>query len=47
MPEPTSLEQNHDTTDPAVLARVIADFAADKKAIDIAEQGLYRVGAVR
>jgi ribosome-associated protein len=43
MPETTSLKQNQDTTDPAVLARVIADFAADKKAIDIAELDLRGV----
>jgi len=32
-----------DTQDPAALARVIADFAADKKAIDIAELDLRGV----
>jgi ribosome-associated protein len=33
----------HDTSDPAGLARQIADYAADKKAIDIAELDLRGV----
>jgi ribosome-associated protein len=43
MTETRSLKQKQDTSDPAVLARVIADFAADKKAIDIAELDLRGV----
>ena len=43
MTEPTSLPQKQDTNDPAALARVITDFAADKKAIDIAELDLRGV----
>ena len=33
----------HDITDPAGLARVIADYASDKKAIDLAELDLRGV----
>jgi ribosome-associated protein len=43
MPESGSLTQKQDTGDPAALARVIADFAADKKAIDVAELDLRGV----
>jgi ribosome-associated protein len=43
MTEPSSLTQKPDTNDPAALARVIADFASDKKAIDIAELDLRGV----
>jgi ribosome-associated protein len=43
MEETRSLKQNEDTIDPAALARVIADFAADKKAIDVAELDLRGV----
>jgi ribosome-associated protein len=43
MTEPTSLEQKHAITDPAALARAITDYAADKKAIDIAELDLRGV----
>ena len=43
MTEPTSLTQKQDTNDPAGLARVITEFAADKKAIDIAEIDLRGV----
>jgi ribosome-associated protein len=37
------LTQKQDTGEPAALARVIADFAADKKAIDVAELDLRGV----
>ena len=43
MTEPRSFTQQDDTTDPANLARAIADLAADKKAIDIAELDLRGV----
>jgi ribosome-associated protein len=43
MTEPRSITQKQDATDPAALARLIADFAADKKAIDIAELDLRGV----
>ena len=43
MPESGSLTQKQDTGEPAALARVIADFAADKKAIDVAELDLRGV----
>jgi ribosome-associated protein len=43
MTESTSLKQNHATQDPAALARLVADYAADKKAIDVAELDLRGV----
>jgi ribosome-associated protein len=43
MTEPTSLTQKQHANDPAALARAITDFAADKKAIDIAELDLRGV----
>jgi ribosome-associated protein len=43
MTEADSLTRPNDTQDPAVLARLIADFAADKKAIDIAALDLRGV----
>jgi ribosome-associated protein len=43
MNEPTSSPTAHTTSDPAGLARQIADYAADKKAIDIAELDLRGV----
>jgi ribosome-associated protein len=43
MTEPTSLEQKHAITDPAALAHAITGYAADKKAIDIAELDLRGV----
>ena len=43
MTESGSLTHEQDTRNPAALARVIADFAADKKAIDVAELDLRGV----
>jgi ribosome-associated protein len=43
MNESGSLTHKQDTSNPAALARVIADFAADKKAIDVAELDLRGV----
>ena len=43
MNQTSSSSTTHDTTDPAGLARQIADYAADKKAIDIAELDLRGV----
>jgi ribosome-associated protein len=43
MTEPTSVKHKQDISDPAALARVIAEFAADKKAIDVAELDLRGV----
>jgi ribosome-associated protein len=43
MTEPTSVKPKQDISDPAALARVIAEFAADKKAIDVAELDLRGV----
>jgi ribosome-associated protein len=43
MTEPTSLTQTQHANDPAALARAITDFAADKKAIDVAELDLRGV----
>jgi ribosome-associated protein len=43
MTETGSLKQKPDIGDPAALARVIADFAADKKAIDVTELDLRGV----
>jgi nicotinate (nicotinamide) nucleotide adenylyltransferase/ribosome silencing factor RsfS/YbeB/iojap len=43
MTESTSLKQNQATQDPAALARLVADYAADKKAIDVAELDLRGV----
>ena len=38
-----SLATTHDLTDPAALARVISDYAADKKAIDVVELGVAEI----
>ena len=43
MTETDQLTQRHDVRDPVGLARAIADFAADKKAIDVAELDLRGV----
>ncbi|HTE62666.1 MAG TPA: ribosome silencing factor [Solirubrobacteraceae bacterium] len=43
MTEPTGSPTKTDTSDPAGLARQIAEYAADKKAIDIAELDLRGV----
>jgi ribosome-associated protein len=43
MTETDSLKVRQDVRDPVALARVIADFAADKKAIDVAELDLRGV----
>jgi ribosome-associated protein len=43
MTEPTGSPTKTDTSDPAGLARQISDYAADKKAIDIAELDLRGV----
>jgi ribosome-associated protein len=43
MTEPRSVDQKNDTIQPAALAREIADLAADKKAIDVAELDLRGV----
>jgi len=43
MTEPGSRTPNIGAKDPAALARAIADFAADKKAIDVAELDLRGV----
>jgi ribosome-associated protein len=43
MTESRSVDQKPDTIDPPTLARAVADFAADKKAIDIAELDLRGV----
>jgi ribosome-associated protein len=43
MTEQSSIKQKQDISDPAVLARVISEFAADKKAIDVAELDLRGV----
>jgi ribosome-associated protein len=43
MTETDSLNVRQDVRDPVALARVIADFAADKKAIDVAELDLRGV----
>ena len=43
MTEPTRSPTAHNTSDPAGLARQIADYAADKKAIDVAELDLRGV----
>jgi ribosome-associated protein len=43
MNQTKSSSTTDDTTDPAALARLIADYAADKKAIDIAELDLRGV----
>jgi ribosome-associated protein len=39
----TTIKQKQDIADPAKLARVIAEYAADKKAIDVAELDLRGV----
>ena len=43
MNQTKSSSTTDDTTDPATLARLIVDYAADKKAIDIAELDLRGV----
>ena len=43
MTEHTSSPTTHNTSDPAGLARQIAEYAADKKAIDVAELDLRGV----
>ena len=43
MTEPDRSPTTYDTSDPAGLARQIAEYAADKKAIDIAELDLRGV----
>ena len=43
MTNPTAQQLSAGTADPAALARLIADYAADKKAIDIAELDLRGV----
>ena len=43
MTEPTRSPTTNDTSEPAGLARQIAEYAADKKAIDVAELDLRGV----
>ncbi len=43
MTNPTAQQLSAGTADPAALARLIADYAADKKAIDVAELDLRGV----
>jgi ribosome-associated protein len=43
MTEPSSIKQKQDIAEPAALARVISEFASDKKAIDVAELDLRGV----